>query len=398
MDTSTGRSYTSKLAMLESGLAKSRSLIQEAIKRKNHTYDPDYIPHGAVYHNSHAFQRSYMEMEKHFKVFVYEEGEPPVFHTGPCKGIYSSEGLFISQMDVDSLFRTKDPEKAHVYFLPFSITWMVKFVHHKGSRSFMPIKQTVADYINDLATKYPYWNRSLGGDHFMLACHDWGPYVSSYVPNLYNNSIRVLCSANTSEGFRPSKDVTLPEMNLVWGTTKGLIGGPSPSQRTLLAFFAGAMHGPIRPILLHHWMNKDKDIHVSEKLPKNMSYYTIMRKSKYCLCPSGYEVASPRIVEAIYTGCVPVLISDHYVPPFSDVLNWKSFSVEVKVSNISELKNILLGISEKQYLQMQRRGMQIRRHFELNYPPKRFDVYHMILHSVWLRRLNVQIHDFERTE
>ncbi|PKI26441.1 hypothetical protein CRG98_048870, partial [Punica granatum] len=54
----------------------------------------------------------------------------------------------------------------------------------------------------------------------------------------------------------------------------------------------------------------------------------------------------------------------HYVPPFSDVLNWKSFSVEVPVSEILNLKNILESISPRQYIRMQRRVVQIRRHFE----------------------------------
>ncbi|KAI9122254.1 hypothetical protein K1719_006943 [Acacia pycnantha] len=84
------------------------------------------------------------------------------------------------------------------------------------------------------------------------------------------------------------------------------------------------------------------------------------------------------MVEAIYTGCVSVLISGHYVPPFSDVLNWKSFSVEVSVKEIPNLKNILMSISWRQYIRTQRRVEQIRRHFEVHYPLKRFDVF---LHS-----------------
>lgn len=117
----------------------------------------------------------------------------------------------------------------------------------------------------------------------------------------------------------------------------------------------------------------------------------MMKKSKFCICPRGYEVASPRIVEALYTGCVPVLISDHYVPPFSDVLNWKSFSVEIAVRDIPNLKKILVGISLRRYIRMQRKAIRIRRHFEVNFPPKRYDVFHMILHSVWLRRLNFRV-------
>ncbi|ONH96338.1 hypothetical protein PRUPE_7G121600 [Prunus persica] len=387
-----GQRKNTNLGWLEARLRRARAAIREA-KFGNQTQDVDYIPNGPMYWNANAFQRSYLEMEKRFKVFVYGEGEPPLFHNGPCKSIYSMEGNFIHEIEVNKQFRTRDPEKAHVYFLPFSVTMLVRFVYVRDSHDFGPIRQTVRDYVNIVSGKYPYWNRSLGADHFMLACHDWGPETSNSDPHLRKNSIRVLCNANTSEGFNPSKDVSFPEINLQTGDTHGFLGGPSPRLRSILAFFAGGVHGPIRPVLLEHWENKDEDLRVHQYLPKGISYYDMMRHSKFCLCPSGYEVASPRVVEAIYTGCVPVLISDHYVPPFSDVLNWKSFSVEVKVSEIPNLKNILMSISTKQYIRMQRRVVQVRRHFEVNSPPKRFDVFHMILHSIWLRRLNVRVHD-----
>ncbi|XP_021289901.1 probable glycosyltransferase At5g03795 [Herrania umbratica] len=386
------RQVRTKLDKLEAGLQRARAAIKEA-KNGSLLQDRDYVPIGPMYWDAKAFHRSYLEMEKQFKIFVYKEGEPPVFHDGPCKSIYSMEGNFIHKMDVDSNFQTGDPEKAHVFYLPFSVAKMVRFVYLRDSRDFSPIRRTVVDYVNLIARKYPYWNRSLGADHFMLACHDWGPEASFSLPYLQKNSIRALCNANTSEKFNPVKDVSIPEINLQTGKLTGLIGGPSASRRPILAFFAGGVHGPIRPVLLEHWEDKDEDIRVHKYLPKGVNYHEMMRNSKYCICPSGYEVASPRIVEALYNGCVPVLISKSYVPPFSDVLRWKSFSVVVSVDDIPKLKEILTKISSRQYIRMQRRVLQIRRHFAFNSPPKRFDVFHMILHSIWLRRLNVRISD-----
>ncbi|XP_024993061.1 probable glycosyltransferase At5g03795 [Cynara cardunculus var. scolymus] len=377
---------------LEASLMQARAAIRETISQ-NQINDPDYTPFGPIYWNASVFHRSYLEMEKRFKVYVYEEGEPPIFHNGPCKSIYAMEGNFIFQMETTKLFRTRDPDKAHIFFLPMSSTMMVRFILERGSRDhWRPMKRTVKDYVDLVASKYPFWNRSLGADHFIVACHDWGPELSKAVPNLFTNSIRAFCNANTSEGFKPSKDVSIPEILLRDGTMQGLVGGPSPRQRHILAFFAGGVHGPIRPILLEHWENKDPDVQVHKYLPKGVSYIDMLRQSKYCISPSGYEVASPRMVEALYTGCVPVLIKDHYVAPFSDVLNWKSFAVIIPVEDIPNLKKILMGISTRQYLRMQRRGKQVKRHFEVNYPPKRYDVFHMILHSVWLRRLNARIH------
>lgn len=62
---------------------------------------------------------------------------------------------------------------------------------------------------------------------------------------------------------------------------------------------------------------------------------------------------SPRIVESIYNECVPVIIADSFVLPFSDVLNWQSFSVHVKEIDIPNLKTILQSIPMEQYTSMQ---------------------------------------------
>lgn len=113
-------------------------------------------------------------MEKRMKVYVYEEGEIPLVHSGPCKNIYSIEGRFIEELEMmRGGLRTSDPGRAHVFFLPFSVAWMVKYLYLSGTPGHGNIGQFVADYVDVVATKHPYWNRTSGADHFMLSCHDW---------------------------------------------------------------------------------------------------------------------------------------------------------------------------------------------------------------------------------
>ena len=102
---------------------------------------------------------------------------------------------------------------------------------------------------------------------------------------------------------------------------------------------------------------------------------------------------SPRVVEAILHGCVPVILSDGYVPPFFEVLNWSAFSLVVPEKDIPRLKDILSSISRARYNAMQMAVDKVRRHFLWNAKPEKYDLFHMVLHSVWFNRLNLMTPD-----
>ncbi|KAK4363320.1 hypothetical protein RND71_018561 [Anisodus tanguticus] len=290
---------------------------------------------------------SYELMELILKVYIYKEGKRPIFHHPYLRGIYSSEGWFMKLMEDNRQFVTRDPQKAHLFYLPYSARQLQR-----------------------------------------------GPYTLKDHEELSRNTIKALCNSDISEGiFVSGKDVSLPETT-IRNPRRPLrnLGGKRVSQRPILAFFAGNMHGPVRPKLLKYWRNKDESIRIYGPLPHRisrvMSYPEHMKSSKYCLCPMGYEVNSPRIVEAIYYECVPVIIADNFALPFNEVLNWSAFSVVVSEKDIPRLKEILLSIPLRRYQTMQNNVKMLQKHFVWNSTPTRYDLFHMILHSIWLSRLN----------
>jgi hypothetical protein len=128
-------------------------------------------------------------MEKRFKIFVYREGEPPLVHNGPCIDIYTTEGRFIEELQLGNRFVTSNPEDAHVFFLPFSVTMLVSYIYKSTTYDLTPLTRFVRDYIDVVAHKYSFWNRSQGADHFMLSCHDWVMYSVISNRERYQSSV-----------------------------------------------------------------------------------------------------------------------------------------------------------------------------------------------------------------
>lgn len=203
--------------------------------------------------------------------------------------------------------------------------------------------------------------------------------------------IKALCNADVTTGFKIGRDVSLPECYVRSARNPHRdLGGKPASERNILVFYAGNIHGYLRKILLEYW-NNDTDMKIFGPMPpgvaSKMNYIEHMKSSKFCICPKGYEVNSPRVVEAIFYECVPVIISDNFVPPFFEVLNWDSFSVIIPEKDIPELKNILKGISDEKYKELQYGVRKVQRHFLWNVKDVKYDLFHMILHSIWYNRV-----------
>ncbi|KAL0327541.1 UNVERIFIED_CONTAM: putative glycosyltransferase [Sesamum angustifolium] len=161
-----------------------------------------------IYRNLSMFMRSYEIMEQKLKVYIYKDGKRPVFHQPRLKGIYASEGWFMKLLKTSSEFLTNNPGEAHLFYLPFSSQLLVDYVYVPDSHSFRDILEYLKNYLGTIKEKYPFWNRTDGADHFLVACHDWAPFETK---RLMANCIRTLCNADVKEGFQFGKDVSLAE-------------------------------------------------------------------------------------------------------------------------------------------------------------------------------------------
>ncbi|KAF8697022.1 hypothetical protein HU200_036673 [Digitaria exilis] len=356
--------------------------------------DPDDL-YAPLFKNVSQFKRSYELMERILKVYIYQDGRRPIFHTPPLSGIYASEGWFMKLLKESRRHVVTDATKAHLFYLPYSSQQLRLSLYVPDSHNLRPLAAYLRNFVRGLAHKYPFWNRTRGADHFLVACHDWGPYTAAGHRELRKNAIKALCNADSSEGiFTPGKDVSLPETTIRTPRRPlRYVGGLPVSRRRILAFFAGNVHGCVRPELLKHWGDgQDDDMRVYALLPnrvsRRMNYIQHMKNSRFCLCPMGHEVNSPRIVEAFYYEYVPVIIADNFVLPLSEVLDWSAFSVVVAEKDIPDVKRILQGITLRRYVAMHDCVKRLQRHFLWHAKPVKYDLFHMILHSIWLSRVN----------
>ncbi|KAJ7513358.1 hypothetical protein O6H91_24G002400 [Diphasiastrum complanatum] len=339
--------------------------------------------HDQAYHSLKAFLHDMREMTSNFKVFVYPHSPDDPFRKllDPVKsdpsGNYASESYFKKAL-MSSHFVTQDPSEADLFYLPFSIAGL----RNDRRVGVGGIQDFVKNYVHKISHNHPYWNRTNGADHFYVVCHSVGRTAMEKALHVRVNAIQVVCSSNYHvHGYVPHKDVPIPQ---IWPRKGTPSEAGSIKQRKNLAFFAGGSNSPVRAYLVKTWAN-DTDILVH---PKRIStpYSESLLASKFCLHVKGYEVNTARIGDAMYYGCVPVVIADYYDLPFNDILDWKQFSVVVTASDIPRLKAILTGISNAEYVRMHNFVMELRKHFQWHSPPQESDAFYTVMYELWLRR------------
>ncbi len=92
---------------------------------------------------------------------------------------------------------------------------------------------------------------------------------------------------------------------------------------------------------------------ISQLLGKQISNHELMMRSVFTLSPAGYGRWSFRFVEALLNGSIPIIVSDGYVMPFSDVINWNECCVFVDEADLLTLESIVGAISVQEVLKRQ---------------------------------------------
>nr|KJB26620.1 hypothetical protein B456_004G250600 [Gossypium raimondii] len=340
-----------------------------------------------IYHDIDVFLEDYKEMNKSFKIFVYPHKPDDPFANVLLPEDYNPEGPYTSELYFkkalfNSHFITKDPNEAHLFYMPFSILHL----RHDPRIGPEKLQDFVKDYIFNISHKYPFWNRTGGADHFYTACHSISEIAMDKTVEAKENSIQLVCTSTYFvTGYFPHKDVSLPQ---IW-VKKHDPGTLVSSKRNRLAFFAGRVNSPVRAALFKHWVNDTEIFAHFGGLETNDGKEQL--RSKFCLHVKGFEINTARVTDALHYGCVPVILANHHDLPFTDILNWKSFSVVVHYMDVPVLRKILQGISFEELSWLQSNVMKVRKHFEWNVPAVDYDAFYMTMYELWLRKSSVRV-------
>ncbi len=155
-----------------------------------------------------------------------------------------------------------------------------------------------------------------------------------------------------------------------------------------MAFFAGSLNSNVRVQLQETWQNDDEILIHSGKV--TFPYSEGLLTSKFCLHVKGFEVNTARLGDAMFYGCVPVVIANYYDLPYADVLDWHKFSIVVPTFDIPLLKEILKSVTPARYSKMHQYVLQVRQHFQWHTPAREFDAFYMVMYELWIRRHTVR--------
>jgi hypothetical protein len=125
---------------------------------------------------------------------------------------------------------------------------------------------------------------------------------------------------------------------------------PMAERRLLYSFVGAARNARVRQQLMLLDHNRGKCIDTSDRVdtvwhdPAQRTafvdeYASVLADTKFALCPRGCGASSMRLFEAMRVGCVPVILSDAWVPPSGP--DWTDFAVIVPEREVPTLPRLL---------------------------------------------------------
>ncbi|XP_072226158.1 exostosin-1b [Leuresthes tenuis] len=266
-----------------------------------------------------------------FRVYVYPQQKGEKISESYQNILSAIEG---------SRFYTSDPEQACLFVL---------------SLDTLDRDQLSPQYVHNLKTRVqnlPLWNDGRNHLIFNLYSGTWPDYTEDLG---FDIGQAMLAKASIStENFRPNFDVSIPLFSKEHPRTGGDRGylkyNSIPPFRKYMLVFKGKRYltgiGSDTRNALYHVHNaedvvllttckhgKDWQKHKDARCDKDNAEYDkydykeMLHNSTFCLVPRGRRLGSFRFLEALQAACVPVMLSNGWELPFSEIIDWNTAAV-----------------------------------------------------------------------
>jgi len=339
-----------------------------------------------------ARMREHFSAHQHgFRVFIDDTCEPdwraswrvPVGHAAAVQERWATKyggAGFMTHLLSQSGFVTKSWRRANASVVP----------HFEVMAWPRPAGRSRLDCLTKLRAESAAWRRDAGARHFFLFTGERGPCCveGRYKDVQFMRHHVVTQSGETgpvkpryaAEGpaspplsllpcFDARKDVSVPTPNAHWPQL-AVLGDralppeptmPDASPRPILLFAAGGGAGyDCREALLRRYECRSDGAarchNASETLAASAQanggvlarrkmglaeFRAAAQLARYCAICGGNAPWTPRLVEAMHLGCVPVLLDDRHAPPFASLLDYSTFAVPLRTRDVPRLHELL---------------------------------------------------------
>ncbi|EFJ23971.1 glycosyltransferase-like protein [Selaginella moellendorffii] len=299
-------------------------------------------------------------LSSNIKVYIYDL--PSSYNTDWLVDSRCSSHLFAAEVAIHqnllrSPVRTLDPDEADFFFMPVYVS--CNFTSRSGFPTLFHASDILQAAVGLVSRNMPFWDRHQGRDHVFVATHDFGACfhamedlaVTMGIPQFLRNSI--ILQTFGEKNKHPCQNVDHIQIPPYVVPAKKL-PDPRSQRRKILAFFRGKMeihpknvsgHMYSRGVRTTIWRRFSHDRRFFIKRKRSDNYKAEMLRSVFCLCPLGWAPWSPRIVESVIQGCIPVIIADNIQLPYSHVIDWRKISVTVAERDVHKLDRILSRVA-----------------------------------------------------
>ncbi|KAK2705665.1 hypothetical protein QYM36_015892 [Artemia franciscana] len=81
-----------------------------------------------------------------------------------------------------------------------------------------------------------------------------------------------------------------------------------------------------------------------------------LQEGEFCLVFRGARLGQPVLIETLASGCIPVIVIDKYVLPFSDVLEWKRAAILLYEHQLPDIYVILKSLNPERIQSLKEHG------------------------------------------